>query len=158
MESIRLLGALLILTAGGAAAIGSHRYERRRLAVLEGWIDLIRYAKGEIDCHLLPLRNILSHADPALLRACGGSGEERSLASLLEASQRDLEGEAKRLLTCLVREAGGCYREEQLRRLEYYLQALQRERDELSLRFPQKSKVKSAVCICISVGATILLW
>jgi hypothetical protein len=128
------------------------------LTVLEGWIHLLRYTKGEIDCHLTPIRHILGHADPSLLLSCGGRGDEQSLDTLLESSLHYLEGESKRLISCLIREIGGCYREEQIRRLDYYLQALQRERDALFLSFPQKAKAKSAICICFSVGATILLW
>ena len=158
MSAVRILGALLLLVAGGTAAVYSSRYEKRRLTVLEGWIHLIRYAKGEIDCHLTPLRDILTHADPAMLRACGGNGEEQTLTALLNASYQYLDGEAKRLISCLVRDAGGCYREEQLRQLDYYLQALQRERDELFLHLPQKTRAKRAICICISFGAAILLW
>ena len=52
---IKLLGALLVLSVGGFSAFGTVRYEKKRILVLDGWIDLILYIRSQIDCYLTPL-------------------------------------------------------------------------------------------------------
>ena len=67
---LKLLGALLILSVGVFSALVSVQYEKKRLTVVDGWIDLILYIRGQIDCYLLPIGDILSGGDRALFEAC----------------------------------------------------------------------------------------
>ena len=155
--TIKLLGALLILGSGGCAALLSVRHQHSKIYVLEAWIDLIRHIRGQIDCYLTPLEDILACADLRRLHACIG-GTSRDLRELLQDSLPLLDGEGRRLLSGFVSEVGGSYREEQVKRCEHYLGELQIQRNDLAAELPAKSKVSVALCVCFSVGAAILLW
>ena len=63
----KLLGSLVLLFAGGYVSIAITRFERRRLRVLDGYISLIYYIKGQIDCYAMPLSDIMASADPTVL-------------------------------------------------------------------------------------------
>ena len=63
----KLLGTLILLGAGGYVSLAMNRFERRRLSVLDGYLSLIQYIKGQIDCYAMPLTDILARA--AILRA-----------------------------------------------------------------------------------------
>ena len=68
----KLIGSICLLGAGGYAALTLHRYEQRRMAVLDGYMALLYYIKGEIDCYARPITDILASADPAIIAACLG--------------------------------------------------------------------------------------
>ena len=63
----KLLGSLILLFAGGYVSVAITRFERRRLRVLDGYISLIYYVRGQIDCYAMPLDHILASADPAVI-------------------------------------------------------------------------------------------
>ena len=155
---LKLLGILLILGAGGAGAYASDHAERRKLSVLDGWIALILYIRGQIDCYLMPLDEIFAYADLPLLTACMGTRQERSPTALLQRSSPFLDPESKRLLESFAREIGSSYREEQIKRCDYYLQILQKNRDQLASQLPARIRVSATLCICGALGAVILLW
>ena len=154
----KLIGGLMLLGVGILAVGGLTVYEKRRLTVLEGWLDLIFYIRTQIDCYLTPIGEIFSTVDRDLLMACMGTGTERSPAQLLRRSRIYLGRDACRLLDSFVREIGGCYREEQVKRCDYYLDALQKHRQGLTEELPARLRARAAVCICVALGAVILLW
>ena len=158
MAIFKLLGCLMILSAGGLAAISAVKYERRRLTVLDGWIDLIFHIRSQIDCYLMPLNDILAGTDRDLLRACMGNGHCIDLDTLLKNSQFYLGNEARRLLSAFVREIGSSYREEQVKRCDYYMTALRGLREKQMQEFPAKTRVCVALCLCLAIGIAILLW
>ena len=84
---MKLLGITLILSAGGIAAATAANLEKRRLIVLEAWIDLIFFIQSQIDCYLTPLDEILALADPQLYRDCTYEGCPPTLHDLLIASE-----------------------------------------------------------------------
>ena len=158
MTAPKLLGALLVLLAGGFAAwVGASR-EKRRLTVLDAWLALLRDLRGQIDCYLMPLDEILRAADPDLLRAAGAVRQPQSWDALLQASLPHLGKECARLLSALVRELGASYRDDQLRRCDYYLSALQQERDRLASALPARLKLCTASALCAALATAILLW
>ncbi|MBQ9760212.1 MAG: hypothetical protein IJW16_02560 [Clostridia bacterium] len=158
MILLKLLGAGLITSVGGFAAYSAVRFEKHKLMVLDGWIDLIFHIRGQIDCYLTPLDEILSSADPSILKACMCNTPHPDLHALLEASSPYLAQESRRLLSGFVREIGGSYREEQLRRCDYYINALRVIRDKLAADLPARTKLSVTVSLCIALGAAILLW
>ena len=158
MPVFKLLGCLLVLSAGGLAAFSSVQYEKRRLSVLDGWIGLVFYIRSQIDCYLTPLNEILNGADRELLRACMGDGHCRDLQGILQNSQLYLGSEAQRLLSAFVRELGSSYREEQVKRCDYYITSLRTLRDKQMEELPAKIRVSVAICLCIAFGVAILLW
>lgn len=155
---IKLLGALLILAVGGVAAISTARYEKKRLSVLDGWIDLIVYIRSQIDCFLTPLDEILQNGDRTLLDACMSPEGAADLDAILRASSLYLDGEVKRLLEGFVRETGSTFREEQLKRCDYYVTALRTQRERIAAELPARRRLSTALCLCTAIGTAILLW
>ncbi len=155
---IKLLGAVLILAVGGFAAYSTARYEKKRLSVLDGWIDLIVYIRAQIDCYLMPMDEILQNGDHTLLDACMSPTNATDLDAILRASSLYLDGEVKRLLEHFVRETGSTFREEQLRRCDYYVSALRTQRERLAAELPARRRLSTALCLCIAIGTAILLW
>ena len=158
MPAVKIIGCLLVLGAGGLAAFSTVRYERRRISVLDGWIDLIFYIRTQIDCYLTPLNEILAGADEELLYACMGDGHCRELGVLLQNCRLYLNPEAHRLLTAFARELGSSYREEQVKRCDYYISSLRSIRDKQMEELPAKIRVGVALCLCAALGIAILLW
>lgn len=158
MLAVKLLGGALIVGAGGLVARFLVRAERHRLAVLDEWIGLILYIRGQIDCYLTPLDVILSHLPPHLCQTHGGGRCTNSLDERYQATAPALGAEARELLGGFLREIGDGYREEQLRRCDYYLSALGKVRQALGNELPSRLRLCTTLCLCMAIGATILLW
>ena len=159
MPILKICGVLLILGAGGAAAAFILRFEKRKIAVLAGWSDLIWYIRSQIDCYLMPLPEIMAGADRALLDACCFQSAGRpDLTAVYHASQIYLDPEARRLLCAFVREIGSGYREELIRRCDYYISSLGKIRAKRMEELPARGRVATAVCLGAAALAAILLW
>ena len=162
----KVIGCIVLLIAGGYVSLAVVRFERRRLRVLDGYISLIYYIKGQIDCYAMPLVDILAHADPALIAACLGLESESTLPALpsaplptmVQESRLYLEPESERLLTTFTGELGSSFRAEQVTRCDYYIQALTRERQKLADTLPARLRTAATLCICCTVAVAVLLW
>ena len=155
---LKLLGALLILSVGVFSAFVSVQYEKKRLTVVDGWIDLILYIRGQIDCYLLPIDDILSGGDRALFEACMSPSNAADLPAMLEASGIYLDGDAKHTLENFVREIGSGYREEQLKRCDFFISSLRTQRERIAAALPMRVRLCATLCICLSLATAILLW
>ena len=167
---IRLVGCVLLLLAGGYVTVVLTHSERRRMRVLDGFLSLLCYVKGQIDCYAMPIREILDRADPAVMAACRGFSEDEaesrphvllpaeSMSSLVRESRDYLEPECERLLVSFSDELGGTFREEQVKRCEYYLEALGNERAKLADAIPVRIRVNNVLCVCGMLGLLVLLW
>lgn len=158
MPILKILGVVLILGTGGFTTVAIVRFEKRKIAVLAGWSDLIWYIRSQIDCYLMPLPEILAGADLALFEACGCSEQRQNLTAVYHASQLYLEKESRRLLCSFVREIGSGYREELLRRCDYYIASLGKLRTRKMEEFPAKTRIAAAVCLGVAAMLAILLW
>ena len=81
----KLFGSLLLVGAGLYNALLLARYEHRRVGVLDGYLSLLRFIRGQIDCFSMPIGQILATVDPSVLAACRGqdrASAERPAASL----------------------------------------------------------------------------
>lgn len=158
------IGAGILLLMGGYASVTMNRMEQKRLEVLDSFISLLRYIKGQINCYAMPVSDILATADPMLLAAC--TGESRQDASLVPASLpamiKDahlyLEPESERLLYNFSAELGHTYRGEQVTRCEDYISALGEERRRLADITPARLRMNSMLSFCAAFGMAILLW
>ncbi|MBR6783036.1 MAG: hypothetical protein IKM33_07600 [Clostridia bacterium] len=165
----KLLGSLVLLFAGGYVSMAITRFERRRLRVLDGYISLIYYIKGQIDCYAMPLSDIMASADPAVLAACLGLDAsaahpppavtgDRPITAMVQESRLYLEPEVERLLTTLTGELGSTYRAEQVARCDHYLTALTEERRKLGDSLPARLRAICTLCLCSALVAALLLW
>ncbi len=152
------MGGLILLGTGGFAAFKAITYEKKKLSVTDGWLELLFYIRTRIDCHLTPIEQIFEEASPALLHACMGQDTDKTPAQLLKHSKAYLEEESVRLLDSFSREIGSCYREEQVKRCDYFISALRKIRDKQIAELPAKLKTRGALCMCGAVGLAILLW
>lgn len=152
------MGVILILGAGAASASLAIRFEKRKIAVLAGWADLIRYIRAQVDCYLLPLPQILAQADKTLLDACFCKRPHPDLTAIYHSSQVYLDTEAKRLLASFVREFGYDTRAELLRRSDYYTGELCRLREKRMEELAPRSRVIVAVCAGAAILISIILW
>ena len=155
---LKFLGALLILSVGVFAAFVSVQYEKKRLTVVDGWIDLILYIRGQIDCYLMPIGDILSGGDRALFEACMSPSNAADLPAILGASEIYLDGDARRTLESFVREIGTGYREEQLKRCDFFISSLRSQRERIAAALPLRVRLCATLCICIALATAILLW
>ena len=155
---LKLLGALLILSVGIFSAYLSVQYEKKRLTVVDGWIDLILYIRGQIDCYLLPIGDILLGGDRALFEACMSPSNAADLPAILDASEIYLDGDAKHTLESFVREIGTGYREEQLKRCDFFIASLRAQRERIATALPGRVRLCATLCICLSLATAILLW
>ena len=166
---LKIIGSGILILAGGYVSLAIVAFERRRLRVLDGYISLIYYIKGQIDCYALPLTDILARVDPSILLACLGFDTETSrlsanpvkpcdLTAMVKQSRLYLHPESERLLTTMTGELGTTYRTEQVRRCEYYLSALTEERRKLYETLPGRLRTTCTLCLCCAVGTAVLLW
>ena len=165
----KLAGCVVLLLAGGYVSVSLTRFEHRRLRVLDGYIALIRYIKGQIDCYAMPLSDIFSRMDPAILSACLGleprvpipplsQGGAHPLPDMVQRSRLYLEPETERLLRDFTGELGTAYRAQQVMRCEHYLLALSEERKKLNDTLPARLRTGSILSLCCALGAAVLLW
>ena len=156
---VKLLGSLLIALSGGALSVSFCRFEKKRLFILDSYVSLLFYIKGQIDCYSRPLSDILAEADMSLIEACGyRGGIPKSISDMLPHVKIYLESESLRLLLAFADEFGSTYKQEQLRRCDYYIEALLERRRLLCDEIPSRSRVGSALWMCASFALMIILW
>ncbi len=163
----KMIGSLCLMGAGGYAALTLHRYERRRMIVLDGYMALLYYIKGEIDCYARPMTDILASADPAVIAACLGLPPDGvdtcdpppvSLSAMVIASRAYLNPESERLLAAFSGEVGHTHRLEQVTRCDHYLAALGEERRRLSDTLSSRTRMATVLSLSGAAGAILLLW
>lgn len=158
MIALKILGAFLILSAGALCARTSVQYEKKRIRVIDGWIDLIFYIRSRIDCYLTPLGDILAERQDAITELYVPKKNATDLHAILSASTVYLDGETQRLLTGFVHEIGSSYREEQVRRCDYYITSLRTLRERNAAELPMRMRMSVTISLCIAIGAAVLLW
>ena len=151
---IKLLGSLLLAVTGLLLAVSISRFEQKKLRIIDSFISLIFHIKGQIDCYSMPLCDILRNR-PSGLELLEGSED---LGEILDNARIYLDAETYRLLESFYLEFGGLYREEQLKRCDYYIEALGEQRRALFEDLPARQKIGSALCICSTIGILIILW
>ena len=155
---IRILGACTVLGIVALAAWSRVQKERKGLAVLEAWITLLYEVRNRIDCFSLPINQILSNTDRALLDTLGCNGENPTPDRLFRSSEAFLYEDCKALLRALLGELGTSYRQEQVKRCDHYLKALEAHRDKIKQNLPMRQKMLVTLHLCAGLGAVILLW
>ena len=154
---LHYIGGTLILSVSFIGAISTARLEKKRLQVLDAWITLVAHIRAQIDCYLTPIDRILATVDRSLLSQIGNENAQTSDA-LLEASRSYPDPEIARHLSAFLTTIGTSYREEELRRCDYYLAYLRAQREIVATSLPARIKAKITLTLCIAVGAVILLW
>lgn len=155
---IKVIGSILLALTGTVSAISVCRYHRRRLDTLDGFVSLIYYIKGQVDCYARPIGDILHSLPPEILVDCNCRGGADSLEELINESKIYLDRESLRLLTSFSGEFGSIFREEQTRRCDHYASELKGRRELVSRELVGNVRSGCAVCIGVSLCLVILLW
>ena len=155
---IKIIGGASIVICSIFFAISHRRFEERRLRTLDGLIALITYIKGQVDCFALPIKEILSRLPAEIFYDCNCPEGADSIDEIVAECRIYLEEESLRLVEAFASEFGSTFREEQLRRCDYYISSLGAERHVLVDEVTKRSRVGSALWICSSLAILILLW
>ena len=155
---LKLVGSIVVVASSVFVAISHRAFQEKRLRTLDGFIALLMYIKGQVDCYALPLYEILTGIPAGLLCDCNCPEGAGSLDELVSESRIYLEDESLRLLEAFSLEFGSTFREEQLRRCDFYISSLVEERMRLSEDVKRRAKVGGALSVCSMLGLIILLW
>lgn len=155
---IKIIGCGAVAIASVIMAWSYRRFQWRKLDTLDGFVSLIFYIKGQIDCYSRPRTDILSTLPPEIFHACNCPRGASTLEELLEASRIYLDDEPERLVSAFCAEFGSTFRDEQLRRCDHYIAALGDQRRILSADVESKSRAGSALWVCAGLCAIILFW
>ena len=155
---IKLIGCGAVALASVIMAISYRRFFWRKLDTIDGFIALLFYIKGQIDCYSRPRSDILSTLPPEIFHACNCPQGATTLEELVDASRIYLDDEPTRLLGAFCAEFGSTVREEQLRRCDHYIAALSEQRRMIASAVESKSRAGSALWICAGLAAVILFW
>ena len=155
---IKIIGSVLLAASGVCASVSLCRYCRRRLDTLDGFIALIFYIKGQVECYARPIGEIIASLSPEILRDLNCPTGASSIEELVSESRIYLDREGLRIVSAFSQEFGAVFREEQSRRCDYYIALLGERRARLSERLLPEMRAGSAVCICSSLCLLILLW
>ena len=159
MIALKWIGAVCMMAAGLWTALVMIGRERKRLTVLEAWIELIDHIRTEIDLYLTPLDEALQSAEPTLFKKLGvDSNAPIELDTLVKKSEPFWERESRRAIQTLVRELGASYREQQIKQCELQRSILERVREAVAAQLPQKTRLYTTLCLCTAAGLLILLW
>lgn len=125
MHGFKILGVALLLGVGVLSGLAFAAFERRRCRQAEGFVALLRYIRLQIECFSMPVCKILESCDGQILVDCGVEAEALTdFSALLTGTRLYLPEEFCRLLSDFGAQLGGCYRAEQLRCCDYYLERL----------------------------------
>jgi hypothetical protein len=158
MLIFKVVGALMVLACGAGLALGAARYERARLQVHDGLILLLFFIKGRIDCYAMPAEQILLEMDKGILADCRCPGQIDSIEALLPHVKSYLDAETYRVLQAFGQGLGGGFRDEQIKRCDYYIELLRQKRMQLESDLSVRVKANGMIWILCAVGAVILLW
>ena len=158
MLAFKLIGALFLLASGVGLAVGAARVERARLQVHDGLISLIFFVKGRIDCYAMPAEQILLEMDKGILADCRCPGQVDSIEALLPHVKSYLDPETYRVLQSFGQGLGSGFRDEQIKRCDYYIELLRQKRMQLESELPARARTNGMIWILCAVGAVILLW
>ena len=149
--------ALVFALAIGASALLA-RFERSKCLQAEGFVDLIRNVRLQIDCFGTPIERILASLDDKLYAALGAPRDPCDLGDLLDKTPLLVDREYAGLLRDFAAALGTGYREEELRYCDYYLARLaplaQKIREELEKRIRLALILPSA----LAAALVLLLW
>lgn len=154
----KIAGALFLSVSGVLCAAHLNRRAERRVRQIGGWISLLRFVKGQVECFSLPMGEILARCNPEILAECSFAGDvaPTSFEALLTAAVPD-DRDTEEILRRFCAEFGRGYREEEMRGCDYFLSQLEARRSELSGKLPAQKKMHTTLCLCSALAVVLLL-
>ncbi len=158
MITLKLIGSLCFGISGVIMAVSYGRFQTKKLTTLDGFISLLFYIKGQIDCFSRPRSDILSTLPAEVFCACNCPHGASTIDEVVEACREYLDEEPLRLVTAFSSEFGSTFRDEQLRRMDHYISALSEERRKVFTQVNSRRRSGSALWICACIGIIIMIW
>ena len=158
MQFYTVIGAILVAACGLEGARRLNGSVESELVRLRACISLFRYVRSQIDLYALPIGEIFERCDREALLLCGWTAEEPpSTFGELFDCVRIGDKEAEKIIFEFCSDFGKNYREEQLKRCDGCISALERRGECLSGEVPNKKKLNLTLCLCASAALIILL-
>lgn len=159
MTVLKLLGGALVAAFCCGISAEARRRDAERLALIDGFLRLIAFARSEVDCFLTPQGRILEKCGAEMLSACGWTEAEppRNLSAVVAGARAGLDHEAYRLLLPFAASFGRGFREEQLKMCDSCLSALGDIRRTLEGELPRRRRAFLSTAICAAVAAALVL-
>ena len=156
---IKLFGAVLIFLCGAALAHLLNGKARNMLAQVEGFIELVRRLRGEIDCFSMPIPVALASFSDDLFRKCGFGGSAKSVRTVEElvCGCEMFSSELADIMSGFALHVGRGYKSEQLALCDRTLERLEAYRLSLASELPAKQKTNGTLCLCGALAVVILI-
>ena len=155
----KIIGVSLLSVGGFLCARIINKKEERTLTLTNGWISFIRYVKNQIECFGIPIEKILSECDVNLLEKIEYQGKipPKDFSELLAGASLPNKDTGAMIIE-FTREFGRYYREEQLKRCNYYLSALEERRIFQNEKLPEKKRMNYTLWLsgCLALGILLL--
>ncbi len=158
MNLLKILGALLLILSGVGGGYMLNSTASVSLSQTDSFLSLLRYIKGRVDCFSLPISEIFSRCDKELFSLCGWKYDRspKDIDDLLNNCEiKDMATE--KILLEFSSDFGMNYREEQIRRCEYYISLLEDRRERIAAELPTKKKLNSTLCIAAVLAVVIIM-
>ena len=157
MHIVKMLGIAALFFCGALSGIFWARFEHARCRQAEGFVDLIRNIRLQIDCFGTPIAGILASLDDQFYAVLGTPYAPADLNALLAQTPLLVDREYAQLLWDFAACLGTGYREEELRYCDHYLARLaplaQKTRDELQKR----TRLAMILPLALSAALALLL-
>lgn len=138
-----IVGALFVLTASVLIGLDICSLESEKIKQGEELCALLRHIRSNIDFFLTPVDEILhDYSSPALDR-CGFTSvmKEKGLKTALQDGGLTVRGKTIELLSAFSDELGAGYREDELKRCDYYIEKLNDENRAAAEKFLKNKKM-----------------
>ncbi len=155
---IKIAGGVALLLSGIIAALSHRHFQWRKLRTIDGFISLLFFIKGQIDCYARPRSEILHSLPGEVFCACNCPRGADTLEEMVDASRIYLDDEPLRLVSSFASEFGSTFRTEQLRRCDYYISSLTEERKRVFSEVNSRIRSGTALLVCVCIGVIILFW
>ena len=154
----KALGIAILFASGALAGIFWAKFERAKCLQAEGFVDLIRNIRLQIDCFGTPISGILCALDDKLYLALGAPRSPENLETLLDGTLLLVDREYCKLLQDFAASLGTGYREEELRYCDYYLARLAPLAQKIRNELEKRMRLALVLPLALSAALILLLW
>lgn len=159
--TVKLCGACLMLLLAALLASRGSAALRERVAVLEGFLSLLRYIREKIACFRTPAPDIFESFHCEALSRTGFLTQLRDGGMLFALEHKGdglyLDGEAMALLSEFAAELGGGYAEEELARCELAISRLSDILASYKESLPKSTKLYRTLMLSGTLAVIIVL-
>ena len=158
MQFFTVAGAIVVLLCALECARRLNKSADADLCTVDAYLSLLRYARSQIDMYALPVGEIFARCSRELLGSCGWL-DERTPESFDElfSSCEISDKEARNIVFEFCSEFGKNYREEELRRCDFAINALEGCRERIFSELAKKKKLNITLCLSGALALIILL-